>query len=317
MVDNLDKHSKIIITGGAGFVGTNLAIFLFEQGFNNVTLLDKNESRLSEIKSFFPKFHLKCCDISQFGDWEEDFHDCDILFLNHACITANSWKSYEKNTLDSTKCVISVAERKKVRFTVLISAMAVHLNYDYGYPRLKKYQERMMVESNLNFCVMRPYQMFGWFDFRNLYPLICFLKKYPMFPMPGNGQFPRQLLYVRDFCKILLWAADTQPIGANFDVVGSEEMTYIEIIQKIKTVFALKTPIVHLPLPIFRFLFNLYLKFDKKSLLMPQQLDTLISSSIYSGEPWKTFGFSPTQFDIALNETYNHPLYSNISCAQK
>ena len=41
--------------------------------------------------------------------------------------------------------------------------------------------------------------MFGWFE--NMGWLALFMKKMPIFPIPGNGNFIRQPLFVKDFVK--------------------------------------------------------------------------------------------------------------------
>jgi hypothetical protein len=47
--------------------------------------------------------------------------------------------------------------------------------------------------------------MFGWFDRKHLGWLSRFMKKVPVFPIPGHGRYMRQPLYGgRDFANIII-----------------------------------------------------------------------------------------------------------------
>ena len=65
----MKKTSEILITGGAGLVGQNLVLLLSEQGFENITVIDKNEPNLTLLKKLNPKIKTISADLSQKGSW--------------------------------------------------------------------------------------------------------------------------------------------------------------------------------------------------------------------------------------------------------
>ena len=45
--------------------------------------------------------------------------------------------------------------------------------------------------------------MFGWFDRKHLGWLARFMQRAPVFPIPGDGRYLRQPLYVGDLCNVI------------------------------------------------------------------------------------------------------------------
>jgi uncharacterized protein YbjT (DUF2867 family) len=75
---------------------------------------------------------------------------------------------------------------------------------DDFYTRSKIIQEEIVLESGIACPILRPTLMFGWFDRKHLGWLSRFMQKTPFFPIPGNGRFMRQPLFVGDFCDIII-----------------------------------------------------------------------------------------------------------------
>lgn len=55
-----------------------------------------------------------------------------------------------------------------------------------------------------------------------------------MFPIPGDGKYLRQPLYARDMARIIIAAMEKRPDGGHFNIVGKDEVYYIDIIREIK-----------------------------------------------------------------------------------
>jgi nucleoside-diphosphate-sugar epimerase len=78
--------------------------------------------------------------------------------------------------------------------------------------------------------------MFGWFDPKHFGWLSRFMEKTPIFPIPGTGRYMRQPLYNRDFCRVIIHCLENQPINKVYDLVGQEQIDYIDIIYAIKRI---------------------------------------------------------------------------------
>lgn len=309
----LNTTDKIVITGGAGLVGQNLVSELVHRGYTRITVLDKHERNLDILRSLHPGVDCVTADLSSPGPWAESLAGTARLFLLQAQITGERYAVFQKNTIDSTRNVLDAARKHSVPFTVFVGSSVVNSVADDNYTRSKKEQEAMMRESGLAHCVVRPTLMFGWFDPKHLGWLSRFMAKVPAFPVPGHGRYVRQPLYARDFCRVLIRCAEDAPDGAVYDIVGQEDVTYIDILRHIRRVKNLKTPIVRIPVPLFRFLMQTYALFSKNPPFVADQLDALMAGDYFTGEDMRArFGITPTPFAEAIEETFTHPVNSRV-----
>ena len=307
------KSVKLLITGAAGLVGQNLVAELARQGCANIMALDNHKGNLDILQALHPEVACVQADLALPGEWEGHFAGVERLFLLQAQITGASFAPFQRNTLDSTRHVLAAAKKHAVPFTVLVGSSVVNSVADDNYTRSKKAQEDLVKASGLSYCVARPTLMFGWFDPKHLGWLSRFMERVPVFPVPGSGLYPRQPLYALDFCRVLIWCAERAPEGKIFDIVGEEEITYIDIVRTIKKIKKLSTPVLCIPVPLFRRLLELYAILVKNPPFVAEQLDALMAGDRFTGEALRaTFGFSPTPFIKAMEETFTHPIYSKV-----
>lgn len=300
-----ERDKKVIITGAAGLVGQNLVHHLLEMGFSNIVAVDKHEHNLKILSKNAPGVHTATADLSEPGDWMDHFQGARCLFLLQAQITGTNREVFERNTVRSTELTIKAAKDATVPFTVCISSSVLNSVAHDDYVRSKKLQEEMVAASGLRHCIVRPTLMFGWFDPKHLGWLSRFMERVPFFPIPGSGRYVRQPLYIRDLCKVLAWCANNQPDGRAYDIVGKEQIDYIDIIRAIKRYKGLKTPIVNLPVPVFAALMRAYGLFTRQPPFTVDQLQALMAGDFFTGVNLEQeFGIVPTPFEEAIRETF-------------
>ncbi len=311
-------QKNIVITGAAGLVGQNLLILLSQAGYHSITAIDQNEASLKIAQKLNPQIKIQVADLAQAGAWQESFADCDCVIQLQAEITNQSPQAFIKNNVTSTEQVIAAAKKHHVPYLVHVSSSVINSLADDDYTRTKKAQENKVKTSGIPHCIFRPTLMFGWFDAKHLGWLAGFLQKTPVFPLPGAGKFSRQPLFAQDFCHIIHWAIENQPKGNPiYDICGNETINYADIIYTIRQVKQLKTPIIPIPISLFRFLMQAYGWFFSNPPFTPEQLDALIIPEKFSGENIKsTFGITPTPFKQAIKETFTHPQYANIALSR-
>ncbi len=153
--------------------------------------------------------------------------------------------------MQASALVFDAIAAARVPFTVHVSSSVVNSVADDDYTRTKKTQEQMFLDSGLPGCVLRPTLMYGWFDPKHFGWLARFMQKVPVFPIPGHGRYMRQPLYERDFCRAILWCVEHRPLAQVYDLVGQERADYVDIIRHIRAAKGLRTPLVHIPVPLF------------------------------------------------------------------
>lgn len=307
----MDKNSKIIIPGAAGLVGQNLIVQLKKRGYNNLIAIDKHTHNLKVLKELHPEIVTIEADLAEHGEWEKSFEGADVVLMLQAQIGAPTIEPFIRNNITSTKNILKVIKQHNISYLVHISSSVVNSKADDFYTNTKKEQEKLVVESGITQCILRPTLMYGWFDRKHLGWLSRFMEKVPFFPIPGHGRYMRQPLYEKDFCNIIISAMEKQPKNKAYNITGRDEVDYIDIIRTIKKVKGLKTPIIKIPYSLFYFLMWFYGLFSKNPPFTTQQLEALIADDHFELIPWwDIFEVESTPFEKAMDETFNDPIYS-------
>ena len=304
---------RIVVTGAAGLVGHNLALMLRQRGYEDIVAVDKHAGNLQVLRRLVPEARIVVADLAEPGPWEELFDPETIVVVLHAHITGKYPDDFVRNNVEATRRLLEAIRRRGARFVVHVSSSVVNSVADDDYTRTKRAQEDLVRASGLRHCVLRPTLMFGWFDPKHFGWLSRFMERTPVFPIPGHGRYMRQPLYIRDFCRALVWAIENEPDGQAYDVVGDQRIDYVDVIRAIKRVKGLRTMIVHIPVGLFRALLKVYAVFSHKPPFTAEQLDALSAGDDFKGvDTERTFGFRQTPFEQALRESYCDPRYSHV-----
>lgn len=155
--------------------------------------------------------------------------------------------------------------------------------------------------------------MFGWFDRKHLGWLSRFMKKVPVFPIPGHGRYMRQPLYVGDFSKVIISCIEKNIREGIYNISGHEKIDYIDMIRVIKKATNSSTPIVRIPYTLFYGLIWTWSLFDKNPPFTTQQLAALSAKDEFEVIDWPgIFDVPYTPFAEAVDETFNDPTYGKV-----
>ncbi|WP_242464276.1 NAD-dependent epimerase/dehydratase family protein [Halorhodospira halophila] len=230
-----------------------------------------------------------------------------------AQISAKDEPPFRRNNLTSTERVLEAIQHHQVPYTVHVSSSVVQSVAEDAYARTKTEQERLFLDSGVTGIVLRPTLMFGWFDRKHLGWLARFVRRMPIFPISGHGRYPRQPLYVGDFCAIIARCLEQRPVGGCYDISGLEYVDYVDLIRELRRATGARCRIVHLPYTLFAALLRLYAVFSSNPPFTVDQLHALTAGDEFAVIDWPTrFGVQPTPLRDALEETFNDPRYSDV-----
>ena len=230
-----------------------------------------------------------------------------------AQIGGNDLGAFVRNNVDSTRLIIDAMKANNGAYVVHISTSAVNSVVKDYYSDTKREQERMMVESGMACPILRPTLMFGWFDRKHFGWLSRFMRRSPIFPIPGSGRYLRQPLYVGDFCRMIMSCIDNEMAGGIYDISGLEKMHYIDIIREIKRVTHARARIVRIPYSAFHAMLRLWGLVDRDPPFTTQQLAALIAPDEFDVIDWPAiFGVTPTPFVEAIEETFGDVRYAKV-----
>ena len=252
-----NSNSKIILCGGAGLVGMNLVQRLIQQGYKNICVIDKHKNNLEILNKYYPSVICVEGDLSRHGKWESYFEGAEILVMLQAQIGGNNLADFKNNNVESTKIILSNFKKFSLKRLVHVSSSVLESTADDYYTQTKEQQEAIIKSSGIKCPILRPTLMFGWFDRKHLGWLSRFMKKVPIFPVPGNGKYVRQPLYVGDFCKIIISCIENYDLNGIYNISGRQKIYYIDLISQIKKSICSKTVIIKIPYNFFYVLLNL------------------------------------------------------------
>lgn len=308
-----DLTRKIVIPGGAGLVGQNLVASLRARGYSNIVVLDKHRANIEILRIVQPDISVEYADLSEAGEWHKHFKDAAVVVMLQAQIGGNEYQEFVRNNINTTQNILNLIRRYSIPQLVHVSSSVVESVADDYYTQTKKIQENMVLESGIECPILRPTLMFGWFDRKHLGWLSRFMKKVPFFPVPGDGKFMRQPLYVGDFCKVIISCIEGRVVSGIFNITGHERIDYIDIIREIKSSIKAKTAIVRIPYYLFFFLLWIWGLFDKNPPFTTQQLKALTAKDEFEVIDWPSiFGVPYTCFSDAIHETFCDPRYSKV-----
>lgn len=305
--------SKIVLPGGAGLVGQNLVARLRAKGCSDIVVIDKHKENLKTLKDVQPDVLVELADLSKPGDWQRHFEGAAVVVMLQAQIGGIHYQEFVDNNVTSTRLILEEVRKNKIPQLIHISSSVVESVADDFYTRSKKEQEEIVLASGIECPILRPTLMFGWFDRKHLGWLSRFMAKQPVFPVPGHGRFMRQPLYVGDFCNVIISCIENNVRQGIFNISGHEKVDYIDIIREIKRTTRAKARIVKIPYGLFYGLLWVWALFDRNPPFTTQQLQALVAKDEFEVIDWPgIFGVRSTPFAEAINETFNHPVYSGV-----
>ena len=304
---------KIVLPGGAGLVGQNLVARLKARGYRNIVVLDKHRANIEVLKRVQPDITVEFANLAEPGEWQRHFAGADTVVMLQAQIGGNDYAQFVRNNVESTAVVLESTKAHAVPQLVHISSSVVVSVADDFYTRSKKAQEAMVLASGIRCPILRPTLMFGWFDRKHLGWLSRFMKRVPVFPIPGSGRYMRQPLYVGDFCNVIISCIEGKVVDGVYNISGHEKVDYIDMIRELKRATRARAVILRVPYFLFYALLWVWGLFDSNPPFTTQQLAALRAKDEFEVIDWPgVFGVVRTPFAEAIDETFNDPTYGNV-----
>lgn len=305
---------KIAVTGAAGLVGQNLVPRLKARGGYEIVALDKHPANIRILRRLHPDIRVVEADLAEAGGWTAALDGVEAVVVGHAQIGGLAEREFQRNNIAATERLLeAVAARGGCRLVHISSSVVKSAAVDW-YTETKKAQERLVLQSGNQCVVLRPTLMFGWFDRKHLGWLARFMRRAPVFPVPGSGRYLRQPLYAGDFCDIIAACLDGRLSGAQHDISGQERIEYIDLIRLVREACEVRTPIVKVPYRLFWALLRAYALMDRDPPFTTKQLEALVTPDEFEVTDWPgIFGVRSTPLKEAMIKTFRDPRYASVA----
>lgn len=233
---------KIIITGGAGFIGSHLAEFLVKKNHSVVIIDNLSTGRLENINSFKKKVKFVKADISKIGKWINNFKNAKIVF--HLAALAdivpsikNPKKYFQSNVVgcENIATVCASYKVKKIIYSASSSCYGIPNKYptpetesikpQYPYALTKNLGEQILIHYAKIYGVqaisMRLFNVYGTRSrtsgtYGAMFGVFLAqkLKKKPL-TVVGDGNQKRDFTYISDVIQAFYRA---MKVKKNFEI---------------------------------------------------------------------------------------------------
>ncbi len=137
------------------------------------------------------------------------------------------------------------AKEAGVRRVVHVSITNPDENSPLEYFSGKGALERALVESGLSYAILRPTVIFGPEDILINNIAWC-LRRFPIFPVFGDGQYRLQPIYVNDLARLAVEQGQGNENCA-VEAIGPETFTYRELAETLARILGKRRPVIGVP----------------------------------------------------------------------
>ncbi|MDW8353181.1 MAG: NAD(P)H-binding protein [Bryobacterales bacterium] len=144
--------------------------------------------------------------------------------------------------------LLDACRRAGVRRIVHISITNPSEDSPFAYFRGKAEVERLVRSSGLSYAILRPALIFGPEDIL-INNIAWFLRRFPVFVVPGDGRYPVQPVFVEDVADLAVRAGETEE-NLVLDAVGPETFAFADLVREIGAAIGCPVRLWRLPLPV-------------------------------------------------------------------
>jgi UDP-glucose 4-epimerase len=247
---------KVLVTGGAGFIGSHLAEELVRKGFDVSIIDDLSRGKIKNIQKFRDKVSFFREDISNYERVKDFFKGKEVVFHLAAlssvgpCIS-NPQKCFNSNIL-GTYNVLKACVKNKIKKIIFASSREVYgdpqyLPIDEEHPLnpknfygASKLLGEFLCKSfyriyRLDYVCLRKSNVYGERDFGRAIPIFIERAKKGEDLVIFGGEQVLDFIYVKDVVNAYIKAMDYKGVGI-FNIGTGKGFSIVNIAELIKKV---------------------------------------------------------------------------------
>ena len=173
---------RVVVTGGAGFIGSNLVEFLLKKKYK-ITIIDNlSTGNKDNIKNFKNSVKFIKADISKINSWSKYFKNIDVVF--HLAALADIVPSIQKpsdyfnSNVNGTLNIVNLCRKYKIKKLIYAASSSCYgipkkfptkenesISTEYPYALTKRLGEEIILHwakvYNLNVKSLRLFNVYG------------------------------------------------------------------------------------------------------------------------------------------------------------
>jgi NADH dehydrogenase len=269
---------RIAVTGAFGYTGKYITTGLLEAGHEVITLTgnpDRPNPFGEQVKAFPFNF---------------DTPDKLVRILNSVDTLINTyWVRFNyggttyRTAVENSQILFQAAEVAGVDRLVHVSITNPREHSRLPYFSGKAKLEKSIKETGISYAILRPAVIFGQEDIL-INNIAFFLRYFPVFPIPGDGKYKLQPIYVEDLAKMAVEAVGKSE-NQVIDAIGPETYTFNELVSTLKSPLGSLAIPLHVAPDLSFFLSNIMGKFLEDVVLTREEVTGLMDNLLVTDSP--------------------------------
>lgn len=250
--------ASILLTGASGFVGSSFLPALLEAGHTVHALVRSRESRDLVLRRLTPaqreNVTTRAGDVTRPETLGPAMAGVDTVI--HLVALPRDWNGGKELARVNTQGTANVVEAMRaagVRRLIHQSALGVSDDPSLHYGSSKARAEKLVSRSDLDWTILKPSLLFGERD--GFFNIIAALVRPPLLavPIPARQKSRFQPMWVGDVARVAVQVVERpDTIGRSFELGGTEQLTYREMVEEVIRATKRRRVIVPLPLPLIK-----------------------------------------------------------------
>lgn len=231
----------ILITGSTGFIGSYLVRDLSKDYILRCIIRKKKIEPTKNTELFY-------ADILDKASLEKAFNGIKIV-IHVAALTDGKKEDILKTNIEGTRNLVELSKKYKIERFIFISSDSILLENKGPYAQSKVESEKIVIDSGLNYTILRPNWVYDDNGEKDLKQIIYFVKNFPIVPIIGDGNYKLQPVHVKDLVYATKKVLESKKSYNNiYSLGGSEEITFNEMVDEVSKNLSLKRKKLHIPI---------------------------------------------------------------------
>ena len=235
----MSKDGFSVVTGAFGYTGRYIARRLLDEGATVRTLTRAAAS----ASPFTDRVDRRPRNFDNVAELTESLRGAHTLYNTYWVRFARGPLNHE-TAVRNTRNLVDAAAAAGVERIVHISITSADATSPLPYFRGKGLVENHIRASGLSWSIIRPTVIFGREDIL-INNIAWFLRRFPVFPVAGRGDYPIQPVFVDDVARL----AVESPVDGQttLDAVGPETFTFRALLEEIRRTTGGRARLLHSP----------------------------------------------------------------------
>lgn len=268
----------LLITGAFSYTGLYTTRRLLERGWQ-VRTLTYHPQRAGALGDTVPAFPYR---FDSPEALEQALRGVRVLINTYWVRFPHGGATFE-TAVRNTQALLQAAKQAGVRRVVHVSIANPSLESPLAYYRGKALLEEAVRNSGLSYAILRPTVIFGREDIL-INNIAWFVRKFPVFCIPGNGGYGLQPIYVEDMARLLADAAESDENYVR-DAAGPETFSFEELVRLIGKKLGRRVRTVHVPAAIAYLITRMAGWFVADVILTWEEYKGLMGNLLVSSDP--------------------------------